>query len=111
AHAQEWIALTIERETCNRLIAARVQGPDGHGPALCPLDDAAIGGVLRPLIGKARAAMKQEFGAYEANAVARGGIEPVELVWIGNIDVRRNAHTVARHSGLVEELCGFGIAR
>ena len=83
AHSQKRIALALERETCNRLVAAGVQGADGHGPALRPLDDTAIGGVLRVLVGKARAAMKQELGADKADAVAGRRIEPVELVRIG----------------------------
>ena len=47
------------------------------------VDDTAIGGVLRLLVGKAPAAMKQELGAYEADAVAGRRIKPVEVVRIG----------------------------
>src|SRR5271169_6782030 len=86
-NAEERIALAAYRHAFDGLVAAGVQGPNGDGTPLSPAKDATIGLVLRILVRWPARSVEQEFCAHEANAVADRGIDPLELLGAGGVEV------------------------
>ena len=71
---EERVALALGRQTGDRLVAARVQGPDDHRAARRPPQDLHVGEVLAGLVGQVRAA-EQELGPGQTDAVRVPGID------------------------------------
>ena len=51
-----------------------------------PFEEAAVGAILLVLVRQRRAVAEQELRAHQADAVAAGGIDVIELVHAGDID-------------------------
>ena len=85
---EERVALALGRQTGDRLVAARVQGPDDHRAARRPLQDLDVGPVLAGFVGQIRAA-EQELGPGQTDAVRVPGIDRGKERRIVDIDQDR----------------------
>ncbi len=61
--------LLLDRQPLHRLVAAGVDGADGDGTPLRPVEHLRVGAILRLLVGK-RVAGEQELRAHQPDAVA-----------------------------------------
>ena len=106
AQAQEWIALAIDRQAGNWLVAAGIEGADRHRPSRSPFENAPIDGILRILVGQAPRSLEQKLRPHEADAVADGGIEARKIFGRGNIEQDGDAPAIGRQRRL--EAAGIG---
>ncbi len=86
ADAEERIGLALAGEAGHRLVAAGIERPDGDRAAARPFEDATIGAILLVLVGQAAAAMEQELGADQPDAVAVPRVDRIEIVRAGDVD-------------------------
>ena len=103
ADPQERIALAFDGEPRDRLVAACIERADDHGPALRPLDEAAVGAILVLLAWQRAAIVEQELGAHQADAIADRRVERAELVGMRDVEADADARAVARDGRAVCE--------
>ena len=77
--------LLLDGQPLHRLVAAGVDGADGDGPPVRPVEHLRVGAILRLLVGK-RVAGEQELGAHQADAVAGADVDAVDLLRPGDVD-------------------------
>ena len=92
----------LDREARHRLVAAGIDGADGHRLPAAHSQRRAVAAVLRLLVRQARA-FEQELGAHQADAVADGEVEPVELGRIGDVDQHAHRHAVGGRRRLADD--------
>ena len=85
AQAEKRVRLAVDREARDRLVAARVERAHDHRPAGGPRHDAAVDPVLLLLV-RQLAALEQELGAGQADAVAMRRIETLEQGRVVDVD-------------------------
>ena len=102
AQAEEGVALAIDREARDRLVAAGIERAHDHRPARGPLDDPAVDLVLLLLV-RQLPALEQELGAGQADAVAMRRIETLQQGRVVDIDGDMDPLAVRGHGGRGEE--------
>ena len=86
AQPEERIGFVLERQSCDRLVRAGVEGADGDRFARRPLGEPSIGAILGFFVREPSApAGKEEFSANEPDPVAIRRIEPFDFRRIGDV--------------------------
>ena len=99
AQAKKWIALAVDGQTCDRLVAAGIEGADRHRPSLGPVENPPVDRILGVLVRQAAGRLEQKFRAHEADAVADGGIEAREIFRRGDVEKDGDSPAVCRAGG------------
>src|SRR3954454_19510772 len=94
AQPAERVALAVDRQSGNWLVAPRIERADRNRSSCRPIENAPIDRILGFLIRQALRCFEQKFGTHKANAVADRGIEAREFFRCSDVEKNCDPPTI-----------------